>query len=508
MPEQTQIAWSSVQSLLHDGYRNLAYTQYLFVGFSENKESASSWLKEMLSLIKFADKAALEEPVEPENSMVNIAFTQNGLSSLGVIQSDIDTFSYEFQKGINSDRASNVLSDIEKNHPKNWSWGGDSCTDSRSKFDAVVIVYASDPEKLKQLTSDISDKISNARHSLVHVINASWQESEPFGYRDGLSNPVMRGSLKQHSPSSIDPGGLVNAGEFIFGHINERGHFPLSPSVARSEAAKQFLPPSNTFSGYSGQARFDIGSNGTYMVIRQLNQDVTAFESFIDQLAPLLNEDQTEDTPAELLREFAKAKLMGRWPDGTSLIDAPTPKKKQLHVRRNTNDFRYSRFDKNGYACPLGSHVRRVLPRDSLGNLTEDKSLKICNRHRILRRGRMFTESRTYKGEEIHNTGVMFVCMNTQISQQFEFIQQRWINNKNFIGAQDEIDPIAGMAEHSTGENYSIPKLPLRQSVPGLTRFVTVAGGAYLFLPGKEALNYLASNMKIPTATRHQACQQ
>ena len=39
---------------------------------------------------------------------------------------------------------------------------------------------------------------------------------------------------------------------------------------------------------------------------------------------------------------------------------------------------------------------------------------------------------------------------------------------------------------------FKIPKRPIRRKITGLPAFTTVRGGAYFFLPGLRALNWLA----------------
>ena len=40
--------------------------------------------------------------------------------------------------------------------------------------------------------------------------------------------------------------------------------------------------------------------------------------------------------------------------------------------------------------------------------------------------------------------GLMFLCLNANISRQFEFIQQTWANNTKFHGMYQDRDPLIG----------------------------------------------------------------
>jgi deferrochelatase/peroxidase EfeB len=140
----------------------------------------------------------------------------------------------------------------------------------------------------------------------------------------------------------------------------------------------------------------------------------------------------------------------------------------------------------------MGSHIRRANPRDALGP-DSATALNSANRHRILRRGRSY-------GHRLDNPmvndggerGLHFICLNSDIERQFEFVQQTWINNPVFGGLDGEVDPLVGNLPKGDCI-FTVQGQPLRTRVHGLSRFVTVKGGAYFFLPSMRALKYLAS---------------
>jgi hypothetical protein len=135
----------------------------------------------------------------------------------------------------------------------------------------------------------------------------------------------------------------------------------------------------------------------------------------------------------------------------------------------------------------------------------------MTSRHRIMRRGRvygspLFDPTALTRPDEPAalqaildiqddggSRGLHFLCVNTSIKSQFEFIQQAWANNPSFGGLTDNPDPLIG-------DNDPL-KAPGGMLIPGarstirtasLPRFVTVRGGAYLFMPGLRTLRYLA----------------
>jgi deferrochelatase/peroxidase EfeB len=87
--------------------------------------------------------------------------------------------------------------------------------------------------------------------------------------------------------------------------------------------------------------------------------------------------------------------------------------------------------------------------------------------------------------------GLLFICLNTDIGRQFEFVQQTWMNNPVFGGLDGEVDALVGNLPKGDCI-FTVPDHPLRTRVHNLSRFVTVKGGAYFFLPSVRALKYLA----------------
>ena len=94
--------------------------------------------------------------------------------------------------------------------------------------------------------------------------------------------------------------------------------------------------------------------------------------------------------------------------------------------------------------------------------------------------------------------GLRFMCLNGNISRQFEFIQASWLINPKFEGL-DEQDPLVGNREPlATGRPTAMFTRPQASGLcprsSPLAQFVHVRGGAYFFMPGLAALRYLARN--------------
>ena len=155
------------------------------------------------------------------------------------------------------------------------------------------------------------------------------------------------------------------------------------------------------------------------------------------------------------------------------------------------NEFGFS-GDPHGFACPIGSHIRRANPRDSLLD-DPAAALKSANRHRLLRRGRPYGERLDPRRlARRASAAMLFICLSGNIERQFEFVQQNWINNTVFSGLGCEQDGLVGAPGGHPG-CFTTQSPTVRQRTVKIPSFVKVRGGAYFFLPGLSALRYLAT---------------
>ncbi|HEX5657141.1 MAG TPA: hypothetical protein VFX59_08090 [Polyangiales bacterium] len=229
----------------------------------------------------------------------------------------------------------------------------------------------------------------------------------------------------------------------------------------------------------------DLVRNGSYLVLRQLEQDVFGFWKGLAQA-----------TESRAQRDWLAAKLVGRWPSGAPLSLAPERDRPDL---ADVDDFGYA-HDREGLRCPLGAHVRRANPRDA--QLSDDPALatRMARQHRILRRSRPYgaplhasfdVDALLARGDDGVARGLMFGCFNADPSRQFELIQEAWLHNPCFAHLRDEVDPLLRVGEPGS---FTVQARPRPQHFHGLARAVTVRGAAYLFLPSVPALRFLAAH--------------
>lgn len=295
----------------------------------------------------------------------------------------------------------------------------------------------------------------------------------------------------------------VEPGEFLLGYPDARGFFPPSPQVPAEIDPGNLLPlaePNHSrgalqpdFGSSSAAAARDLGRNGSFLVIRQLAQYVDVFNDYVCNAAKRYADHPAvpDQLDPDLLPEWIGAKMVGRWKDGSSLVRYPhgpaTRKQPGRHFRPD-NDFLSGAEDPLGERCPLGAHIRRSNPRDSLAPTSKDE-LSIVNRHRTLRVGRGFDAVGANDPEE-QKPGLLFMCFNADIERQFEFIQQTWATAWQFHGLENEVDPITGRGGGMGRLTIPSPRGPL--NLTGIKDFVRMRGGAYLFMPSRSAVRFLA----------------
>jgi Dyp-type peroxidase family len=416
--------------------------RYEFLSFSDSA-GARAWLSAIKDTVHSA--AAMRATVDKDKRWVTVAFTLNGLRALGLNEASLSSFPEEFKQGMPA--RAEMLGDTGVNAPDHWVGALAS-----PYLHAIAILFARDePERLRCVGEHDKLVASSKGVKVLSVLdlNASPPFNyahDHFGYRDRLSQPVIEGSGEEPTPGSGVP---LKAGEFILGYPDEFGVTAINPQPKM------------------------LARNGSYMAYRRLEEHVGKFREFLRQHG---------DTPEE--QELIAAKLMGRWRSGAPLVLSPDKDDPALaaDMQRN-NDFNYGEMDPHGYAVPLGSHARRMNPRDTAANI---------NRRRMIRRGATYgpalPDGAPDDGVE---RGIAAFVICGSLIRQFEFAQNVWANDRNFHELGNERDPVIGNQDGTL--EFKIPKRPIRKTITGLPAFTTVKGGAYFFLPGLRALGYLAS---------------
>ena len=490
------IDWEDIQRIVLSGYPCLPRSAYVLWRFQPGERARNKgWLADLAKRLT----PALPDPSNEKQPAINLALTFSGLRHLGVAEPELNSFSLEFIEGMaplpvpktQIPRRTNVLGDLGASSPESWDWGGWS---KRRDIDGLLLLFAADETSLEKLIAAEIEALHRIADGEPIVFKGRFYPDmkEHFGYVDGLSQPKIEGRPKRNkdknnsnknNPFRIKPGSEVKPGEFLLGYPNER----------RARVT-------------NGQGR-DIRRNGTYLVFRQLEQHVPAFNAFLSDVAKRIGED----------KEWVAARLLGRWRNGDPLVakapnaqatNAKTPDAKAADAKGpeaqargpreeatdSRNDFLYYYEDRSGLMCPIGAHIRRANPRDSLGPDPET-ALRLSKMHRIIRRGRPYGERREPNTEEPQGEkaerGMLFIALNADIAGQFEMIQHSWLNNPHFSGLYTGTDPISHFPD---GEGITIQNRPANLLINRPKPFVRVRGGAYFFLPGIRALHDIAAS--------------
>jgi Dyp-type peroxidase family len=534
------IETDEIQSLMFRGFKRSPCAAYALVKLPDDAAGRANWLEELLPG-KIRRDGSREDHVElksdkpgPTPTQVTfgdypirlnerlrdrvtfVAFSASGLKKLG-LPSDEDgglcSFASAFSIGM-ANRA-RILGDRHDTNEPKWRWSDAARVDEAGNetndvevADAVLMVF---DERLKSCRDAVAAHrkvIEDAGGSIIDEVHSeplketddldAFVFHEHFGFRDGISQPVIRGThrLVQVAPPERD---IVEPGEFILGYRNNQGYYPLAISVSAETDFNDRLPdviaesPSRfpTFrAAYNGSR--DFGRNGTFLVVRQIQQHVDKFNDFTKKVAEPL------EAKVPKPEEWVAARMMGRWRNGAPLALRPTSDTGEDLAMPDmlANDFAYAQDDPQGLRCPLGAHIRRANPRDGL-RPGDDLQQAITNRHRLLRRGRIYE----IPGQETEK-GMMFTCLCADLERQFEFVQQTWIGSSSFHGLTGEVDPIIGSPDPKKGGVFTIPTPSGPITLDGLQSFVTVRAGGYFFMPSYSSLLYLLDRNRSDAGRR------
>jgi Dyp-type peroxidase family len=477
------VDYSDVQGWLRYAFSTLPDTRYYLLRIRD-ATAARTWLGT-------APVTTAETKSQPPTRALQVAFTVSGLQSLGVREQIIAGFSPEFINGIAGEtNRSRRLGDVDDNDPSKWYWGGPT-----DRIDLLVILFAPHGEMAAWQQEVCGANWTRAFDAGEALTTSDLHGREPFGFIDGISQPELDWDHKRDtSRDQLDYTTLVALGEFVLGYPNEYGKYTERPLLDPAYEGAETLLACQDDPG-----KRDLGRNGTYLVLRQLEQDVSGFWNFV-------NRPRGSELSGKLL---AEAMVGRRLDDGAPLVPLAGGAIEGVDSTAGPpeNRFTYGE-DRDGIRCPFGAHIRRANPRNAdfpnrpaglisrtwamLGGGTprfREDLFASTRFHRLLRRGREYGRP----GQDPGPAGLYFVCMNANISRQFEFVQNAWIMNGKFNALPNESDPLLG----APAGHFSIPREGKCPShITGIPRFVTVRGGGYFFLPGLRAIRYFARDTK------------
>jgi len=498
MRKSGDFEYDDLQGLVRFAYGKLPETCFMLLNIAD-----ASAAKQWLSNAPISNAGSID-PL-PKTAL-HIAFTVAGLRQLGLTDTVIESFPDEFIVGMSGDESrSRRLGDVDENAPTRWQWGGDA-----DNLPHVLLLLYAEKNAINNWRKTVEDRFFTTAFTLLKELpTTDFRNAEPFGFADGISQPVIDWTRQQstdaHDRDSYS--NLLAIGEIVLGYPNEYSQYNPRPLFnPKTEPAAMVLPNAE-----DQPALKDFGRNGCYLVLRQLDQDVLGFWQFADQAS---------DHDSDKRQQLAEA-MVGRHLDGSPLVAKSKIDIPGIDSNDANNLFTYN-DDAQGLKCPISAHVRRANPRT--GEMTPGHSnwltrfLKIlgfCNKrpdddlvassrfHRLLRRGRSYgpvlsPDAALKPDAPVAERGLQFICLVANISRQFEFVQNAWVMNSKFGGIQLERDPLLGhrrqLYDGDSTNHFNRPDpTGLTQKICALPQFITVRGGGYFFMPGLRAIKYLAA---------------
>nr|WAW38305.1 DyP-type peroxidase [Mycena epipterygia] len=257
-----------------------------------------------------------------------------------------------------------------------------------TKIHGVILLASDSVANVNATLATVQSKLGN---SIKEIYTLQAAARPDFGFLDGISNPAVSGFQTPHPGQAVVPPGEILVGE-------------TGDSVTRPAWAK----------------------DGSFLAFRQLKQLVPEFNKFLADnpiRAPTLTSQQGSD--------LLGARMVGRWKSGAPVFLAPLVDDPALGAdpTRN-NDFTYAlpgqtvANSTDQTKCPFSAHIRKTRPRADLG-LPESQT----SNHHIVRGGIPYGPEVSYQ---------------SNIGDGFQFLQQLWADNTNFVHGNVGFDPIIG----------------------------------------------------------------
>ena len=450
------------QKLLEDLQGNILkghgrnHSVHLFIKFKPEKVAeAKKWIQEFAdNYVTSALLQAKEALQYREKSIKGSVFANFFLSVKGYEYLEVPRFkipgSQPFRYGMKNESVKNYLGDPPVDE---WDPG------LQQEIHALILLADDDVVDLHLKVDEISQKLQTVadivqRENGFILKNIVGQAIEHFGFADGISQPLF---VKREIEKA-----RINSGSFD--KWDPRA--PLNLVLAKD-------PNGKTEDSY-----------GSYLVYRKLEQNVKGFRDDQRKLAQTLG----------IKDELAGALVVGRFTDGTPVVDSDSPK-----GTTQTNNFNYDEdpqefgLTPKPTKCPFHAHIRKTNPRGDTGRVESSpdfqQSLDIEKKHRIARRAISYGENDITKEPET-GSGLLFLCFQADPENQFNFIQGGWANQKNFVAVNVGLDPVIG--QPAPGGTQKWPETwgdPNTKEEPyDFTLWVKMKGGEYFFTP---SISYL-----------------
>lgn len=433
--------------------------------------------------------SAGDDPTSYKATWLGVGFTYEGLEFLSAEQpvfpevppgTTIEAFVQgPYERAL-------ALGDTDDSAPRHWLFGNDH----QRTVHAVLTVASDTRDDLDAMLRAQREAIARAGALVVFeqpgaTLPGPRKGKEHFGFKDGVSEPAVRGfdapDPKDGHYAKDHPGTrLIEAGEFVIGE-------PMAPTHSPETYAYDSMPP--------------WMKNGSFAVLRRLEQDVPGWWAQIDMCLRELKERKV--VSQSTTGEWLAARMVGRWRSGASVAKCPV-KPTNTPDAVPDNDFDYL-DDRDGLGTPLFSHLRKTNPRAGLVVDGKPVGEEFIDARRIMRRGIPYGMPFDPTSTEEANSpdaarGLVFVCYQADLVGQFEFIQADWVNDPNFPpGREAEPGPdamISGRLADTTDGKVNFeshgPDGRPQTTTLSLNQFVRTRGAVYTFVPSISTLRRLS----------------
>jgi Dyp-type peroxidase family len=436
-PEFNAIAPNLQSNILKSHSRD--HVRLLFLNYNTGKSEVSTWIRNFISQGKFVisamdqkiDSAEHKKNAAANNgikskTVANFYLSAKGYEQLGLTTKGFACGNNDFVSGMKSKKVNNKLKDPELNE-----WEQDYNKDIQA-----MVLLADDDELRLNTEMDIL-KISLAGiaqivkeeigKNITAVFGGKKRNLEHFGYADGISQPSYFSGVPLTSPVELQPLNIILVKD------------PLTDKA------------DNNY--------------GSFLVYRKLEQNVGGFNNKITELAG--NLELNSNQQGKITKEdFAGALVIGRFKDGTPLVKSDI----NLNEFPAFNDFKYENTDRPAHKCPFHAHIRKTNPRG--------QGILVPERY-ITRRGIPYGEKNSDDKK-----GLLFMCFQSNLKRQFNFIQKTWSNAQGFppFRGRPGIDPLIGQGNKG-GQSWPKQYGSNDKIEFDFAGFIKMKGGEYFFAP-------------------------
>jgi Dyp-type peroxidase family len=337
--------------------------------------------------------------------------------------------------------------------------------------DVLVVVAAGTSGAARDVISILEAEVGDAAPPpFVEPLQPIVGNLEHFGFRDGISQPAVLGTVdgkpfQGQRPidgddvrRALHEQDLIWPGEFVYGYPGQSD----DPAVPGPDPGPQDV------------ATRAVARNGSLLVYRRLTQDVAAFRAFCAA--------RSAEIGLGAGWEELATRFVGRHRSGVPIT---LPLTEKFSPERD-NGFTFA-DDDMAEVCPPAAHIRKVNPRQG----PRDVPLV----PRILRRGAPFGP--LFVEDEATGPpggrGLAFLSYQTSAEHQFGRLTRDWMNDDVAPSGSGGHDILVGQVGPDSSRHFDLHLggVPRRITAGHDERWVTMTGGSFLFAPSLSTLRSL-----------------